>query len=103
MARRKQRSPKEWLAIIGEHDRSGLGVTDFCRGKSVGLSSFYHWRKRLQDRLLKPRADVDLERKAPFIDMGDIDERREAAPSAAPPWVVTLDLGEGLRLTLERR
>jgi hypothetical protein len=36
-----------WRAIIDEHRESGLGVTEFCRHKSIATSSFYGWRQKL--------------------------------------------------------
>ena len=37
-----------------------------------------------------------------FIDMGQIDSPGVAASTGLSPWVVTLDFGEGFKLTLQR-
>lgn len=102
MARKKRRSPKEWMALIGEQPGSDLSVTDFCRGKSIGLTSFYHWRQQLQGTWAKAERDVGAREKGSFVEIGQIASRGSSALGGALPWVVTLDLGEGLKLTLER-
>jgi hypothetical protein len=53
MAKGKQRDGRRearWRRIIGEHERSGLGVRAFCRAKSLRESAFYFWRGEIQRR-----------------------------------------------------
>jgi putative transposase len=102
MNRRKQRNRQEWKRIIGEHRRSGLTAVAFCRRKKVGLASFYRWRQRLSDGG-EPKVESRTE---PFIDMGRLEQKgvsaAEMSAGAAGDLVVTLDLGDGARLTIRR-
>lgn len=38
-----------WRDLIGEQERSGQTVQEFCRDRSVKEASFYHWRKQLRN------------------------------------------------------
>ena len=37
-----------WRERIGEQERSGMSVPQFCKEKGVSEQSFYVWRKRLR-------------------------------------------------------
>jgi transposase-like protein len=53
MAKGKQRERRRetrWRRIIGEHERSGLGVRAFCRAENLRESAFYFWRREIQSR-----------------------------------------------------
>ena len=100
MERRKIRSRRQWAEIIGEQERSGLSAKDFCLGKSIGLANFYQWRRRARDEV--SGAEGKMYASESFIDMGQIGSAGVAASNGVNPWVVTLDLGEGFKLTLER-
>jgi hypothetical protein len=39
---------QNWQKLIEEHSRSGLSVPAFCRNRRVSATSFYQWRKKLQ-------------------------------------------------------
>ena len=102
MKRRKPKSRKEWKRIVREQERSNLTAVAFCRRKNVGLSNFYRWRQRLSDG-----GDPEVEpSREPFIDMGQLDGTgalaTEMAATGTGSLVVTLDLGDGARLTIRR-
>jgi transposase-like protein len=40
---------EQWRERIGEQERSGLSVRQFCRGQGLNEHSFYAWRRRLRD------------------------------------------------------
>jgi hypothetical protein len=44
MARLKR---DEWRELVGEQERSGLSVAEFCRRKVLTEHSFYRWRRVL--------------------------------------------------------
>jgi len=95
MGKRTRRSEQEWKQIIDEHGRSGQSVQAYCESKAIGVASFYQWRRRLRDSksLKKPS-------KGSFIEMGQI--RTPGSVSDASSWTITLDLGDGLKLVLQR-
>lgn len=100
MERSKRRSPGQWAEIVGEQERSGRSVRDFCEGRSIGLASFYQWRRRVRDT--GPGSDVGVGAKGSFIDMGQIGSSGDSASAGGRSLVVTLDLGEGATLTVRR-
>jgi hypothetical protein len=99
MERRQRRSIEQWAEIIGEQTRSGLTAKEFCKNQSIGLPSFYQWRRRLRDG--DNAITEKVEAKEAFIDVGQIGAAITPEADSAP-WVVTLDLGDGLKLTLQR-
>jgi len=44
----------KWARVIEDHRGSGLAVAGFSRERSLAISSFYGWRRRLES----PRAGV---------------------------------------------
>jgi transposase-like protein len=95
MERRKRKNGEEWARIVREQERSGMTAAAFCRRENVRLSSFYHWKRRLSENG-KPKV---AKGKEPFIDMGRIGA---SGMSATGSLEVTLELGDGARLTLRR-
>jgi len=95
MERRRMRSRKEWERIVGEQAGSGVSVAKFCRREDVGLSSFYHWKRRLVGGVEGEAASSGES----FIDMGRV---AAASSASAGSLVVRLDLGGGASLTIER-
>lgn len=100
MERRQRRSTEQWAEIIAEQERSGLTAKEFCKGQSIGLASFYQWRHRLRDA--GPVSTENVSVKDTFIDVGQIGTSDMSPSPDAVPWIVTLDFGEGLKLTLQR-
>jgi len=74
MGTTRQRRRTDWRELVSEQERSGQGVTVFCRERGIRTSSFYGWKKRL---------GVDDERRAG----GPIDGSSTAGQKAAaePP------------------
>jgi len=95
MGKRTRRSEQEWKQIIDEHERSGQSVQAYCESKAIGVASFYQWRRLFRDgkSLAKPSEGA-------FIEIGQI--RSSGSASDASSWTITLDLGDGLRLVLQR-
>ena len=51
MARRRNlERERYWWGVIREQRASGLGISAFCREHEVPLSSFFQWRRKLQER-----------------------------------------------------
>ncbi|MCP4002861.1 MAG: transposase [bacterium] len=51
MARRRNlERDRYWRGVIREQRASGLGISAFCREHEVPLSSFFQWRRKLQER-----------------------------------------------------
>jgi len=100
MGRRKKRSEREWAKIVAEQKRSGLSARAFCQGKSIGLASFYNWRRQFRDSTSGTERGQGS--KGTFVDLGQIGSPGVSAETGASRWVITLDLGEGLRITLQR-
>ena len=43
------RTPEQWQKIFEQYAESGLNVTVFCQQHKLNTSSFYAWRKRLEN------------------------------------------------------
>ena len=84
----KPGNPKadEWAERIAAHQRSGLSVKQFCKERGLTESSFYAWRKRLQEK--GPVRFALVERST---------RRQERTPEAALELVL-LATGERLRI-----
>jgi len=51
MARRQSlERERYWRGVIREQRASGLGISAFCREHEVPLSSFFQWRRKLEQR-----------------------------------------------------
>ena len=102
MERRVRRGREAWASIVDEQERSGLSAKDFCQRESIGLASFYLWRRRLGGSSSEIQVS-GIESTRSFIDMGQLASSADRSiPTSSNPWVVTLDLGEGCKLTLQR-
>ena len=100
MERSKRKSLRQWEKLVGEQARSGLSARRFCQAKSIGLASFYQWRRRLGDA--GSGSEGGKNSGGRFIDMGQIDSSGSSTSTDGNSWVVTLDFGEGVKLTLQR-
>ena len=98
MERRKRRGLREWEEILCEQAQSGMTAAAFCRRADIGVSSFYHWKQRLGKG--KSGAGGGQEGGGSFIDMGRLGGSGVSAAGGESSWVVTLDFGNGLKLTL---
>jgi len=100
MERRKRRSREEWLRIISDQKESGLSAAEYCRDASIGVASFYQWKRRLADE-----CETKSVRES-FIDMGrvGVSEASVEKPEVRAGYSleVTLELGDGARLILRR-
>ncbi len=100
MKRRKRRSREDWAEIVAGQGRSDLTARAFCRRKDIGLANFYNWRRRL--RASTSGSEKGQVSKNTFVDLGRIGSSGVSAETGASPWVITLDLGEGFKVTLQR-
>ena len=48
--RRDRRLERRWRRIVGEHQRSGLTIRQFCRRGKLRETAFYFRRRELQRR-----------------------------------------------------
>ena len=82
------RPESEWRQIIAEYESSGLTQNQFCQHAAIPKSSFYNWRKRLEN-------SAPTEEATQFIDLTNL-MRQEGTRR----WEIELDLGDGIRLSL---
>ncbi len=99
MKQRMRRGREQWESIIGEQAASGLSAKMFCQRESLGLASFYQWRRRLSKGF--PGA-IERSEERSLLDIGRIRGRGDDASRLDRVLEVTLDLGAGLRLTIRR-
>ncbi|MBL0351313.1 MAG: IS66 family insertion sequence element accessory protein TnpB [Candidatus Dechloromonas phosphoritropha] len=94
---RVRRSASEWEALLSRFPGSGLNVATFCKREGISDTSFHRWRTRLGIAL--DSQDKASGQPATFVDVGPL-----STTTATPArFHLTLDLGGGLILQLERR
>lgn len=82
-----RRSREAWQRLLDAQASSGQSQRDFCQQRSIGLSSFQYWKRRLRASAPEPSS---------WIDLGQL-----TTPSSHG-WEIELDLGDGLCLRLRR-
>lgn len=100
MKRTQRRSVQQWTKIIEEQEHSGFDAREFCKSHAIGLASFYQWRRRLRNEVKEPQGCVD--KAEPFIEVGQIGAAAMTSETGTGPLMVTLDFGEGLKVTVQR-
>ncbi len=84
-----------WREAIADHQRSGVSVRAFCRGRQLNESSFYYWRKEIRDREAGSKSGVPPVL-APVV---LVDEPPgESTPQSSVTWpsaVIEIVLGDG--------
>ena len=99
MSKIKRRSKMEWKKIVAEQEHSGVSARVFCQKSGVGEASFYKWRKRLGSSTL--RANKTTESEA-FIEVRQIAPETDVQAYDSTSWNISLELGDGIKLTLQR-
>ena len=88
--RRHRRTGSQWSRLISEQASSGLSEQAFCTRHDLGLSTFYKWKRKLNDvGTLQPSPGA-------FIEFPLSDD------ASQPGFELELELGEGMRLRLRR-
>jgi putative transposase len=96
--RAARKSLAEWQAIVTQYDNSGLSANKFCNIHNIGYVSFCRWRKRIQESSEPKKGNVSAQTQPqPFIHVSDL-----AVMSPQQSWSITLDLGNGVQLTLNQ-
>ena len=100
MERVQRRNSSEWAEIISEQELSGLSAKTFCKGRSIGSASFYQWRRRLKGHTPESKGKADATEG--FIEVAEIGSSAISNPASNTPCQISLELGDGLKLTLRR-
>ncbi len=88
--RYSRRSRSQWARLVSEQRESGLSQRAFCERRGLSISSFTHWRRRLQvdgDEGINETGFIEL-----ALD-----------PTQVEAWDVELTLGAGVVLRVRRR
>ena len=93
----QRRSTAEWQSVLDQYESSSLSVAAFCAEQGVGTASFYQWRKRLSVSDFGEEPNETL----PFVDVSAL-AAQASGEIVAPPWLIELELGNGLILRLNR-
>ena len=101
MGRQFRRSRAQWAEIIETQSQSGLSAKKYCEQESIGLASFYQWRKRMDTEESERQAGGPVPEEQ-FIDMGQLGTDGSDISATAKSIIITLDLGGGLKLTVRR-
>jgi putative transposase len=99
MMANQQRTPQQWQQIINQQENSGLTISVFCKQRSITLSGFYLWRKRLTT----PDVETSTSSPAPSSDNTQdwISFPQNQVP-ASPQWQIELSLPNGVILPMNQ-
>ena len=79
---------EHWRGLLEEHRDSGLTVSAFCRQRELNQSSFYRWRKILEQSVSSPDSKAQVsESLAKFVpvSLGDTScSRSQRVPAPVP-------------------
>ena len=59
----------KWVAIISEHNASGLGIRDWCRQNNVNETSYYYWLKKIRHSIVESIDQDDRNSEVSFVPM----------------------------------
>lgn len=92
------RTPEQWQQIFEQYATSGLNVTVFCQQQQLNTSSFYAWRKRLENITL---CTTNMDKQA-VSESNDNDWVNMTQAQAMPSqhWDVELALPNGIVLRM---
>lgn len=104
---RQRRGATEWSALIERQATSGLSQRDFCDVQGLPLSTFTYWKRKLARGDAKlPSAEAEAPLFTPIQALPDGDEPQQPVRAEKETgrggWMLDLDFGDGLRLTLRR-
>jgi len=66
--KRDTEKTKQWEAVLGEQEQSGLSARAFCRQRQIGEWQFYYWRRQLRGPA-RPRPDAGGETGTGFVEL----------------------------------
>jgi transposase-like protein len=81
--------------LIGDQERSGLGVSAFCRDRGVSTASFYTWRKRLGQA---DGVEAGTEHPVGFLEVKLATAAEQIVPLPAARAAIEVRLGKGRSL-----
>ena len=97
-----RRTAAQWQTLVAEQRRSGLSMAAFCRREELTYQSFVTHARRVPAVVADERTDAELALPE-FVEIGTAAALGPAsAPAPSSPWLVELDLGEGLQLRIRR-
>jgi transposase-like protein len=86
--RRNSERERYWRGLIGEQRSSGVSISAFCRERETPLSSFFQWRRKLEQR---QHEQGSAQGESASREGGDRNSPGEHAPSVVQFVPVTLD------------
>ena len=82
----------KWVAIISEHNASGLSIRDWCRQNNVKETSYYYWLKKMRHSIVESIDQDDRNGEVSFVPMLSQPKTNELshvkANSTAQPEVI---------------
>jgi len=92
-----RRSHDEWESLVRQWQQSGLSCVAFCKLNNIGYASFCQWRQRFE-KSEAPTEKTSIHAVPAFIDLASLNPTTKTHSS----WHITLNLGDGISLTLNQ-
>ena len=90
------RSKAQWRVLINQYENSAQTQKVFCEQHGIAVSSFHQWRNRFkQDEIVSNDDFIDMTPKS------EVYPSPRNTPSESP-WLLELDLGQGMTLRLRQ-
>jgi len=96
MSQAAEANRRRWVSIIARQQASGLEVGQFCRRAGLAPSTFFAWRRRLED------GGRDDPGGAAFVEVVAAGEAGGNCDACATPSGVEVCLGNGRRIGVAR-
>ena len=87
-------SAEQWQQVIDQQQVSGMSQKEFCSTHDIGLSTFTHWKRKLQ------RKPVTVPRESPKQE--EWVELSPTPPTTSQTWHLELELPGGVTLRMRQ-
>lgn len=98
----RKRLASEWAALIERQSKSGFSQSTFCRSEDVPLSTFQYWKRRLRNEGRSEPTASETPLFTPLSELPAVPADAERTEATDVSWILDLDLGGGLQLTLRK-
>ena len=91
-SKRPYRNEEQWRELIDAFETSNLSIDDYCTQNNLRYTTFYKWRKRLQQT-------QNTHQPPSFVELTDF---ARTPPANQSNWDIELELGADTFLRIRR-
>ena len=87
-------SPEQWQQVIDQQQASGMSQRTFCNTHDIRLSTFTHWKRKLQSRPVTAPKEPSEQKE--WIELSP------GLQTASQTWLLELELPGGVTLRMRQ-